>query len=134
MTGIDIALTVLLIVAVLVIVMILIHKAQPTSTLSKAEDKAWTDIQRGAGVTEAFFINEADALAAGYKKVVPTVQAELQSLLTAAEKRLTSLEAEAEKDAQAEKLKQEAADSRSLKLALIQTHIAALQAHVAAQQ
>lgn len=78
------------------------------------------------------FITDAEALAAGFKRIEPALQTELQSILTAAEKRLMDMSSEDAKIAQAQADTADANSAKALKLQLVREHVETLQAHIAA--
>lgn len=151
-SGFGIALIVILVLAVLVLgIALLKPKSAVGQALKGAEFYGQDFAHVASGVeTEAVrwgkvFVTDAEALAAGFKRIEPELQTELQAMLTAAEKRLTDMSAEdraiataneehVQATAKAHDAIQAANDTKALKMKLLQTHVDTLQAHITAQQ
>lgn len=148
--GLETAILIALAIIVVILGLMLYAKLKPNSAVGKDVARVETDAQAftkefGSSVQRygRLFIDDAEALAAGFKRIEPALQTELQSLLTAAEKRLTDLSSEdsdiatAQEDwaratATIENKIKAANDAKALKLQLVKAHIDTLQAHVAA--
>lgn len=135
LSGLSIACIVVLVVIVLVLALALIAKLKPNSAVGK--DVSWAEAKVAPLAAEAhtwgkLFVTDAEALAAGFKRIEPVLQTELQSVLTAAEKRLMDTSSEDAKIAQAQTDTADANAAKALKLQLVKTHVETLQAHIAA--
>lgn len=138
MSGFEITICVLLAITVVLIGLFLLHKAMPTSGLSKFEDRiedvattGWATLRPEVQSTWHTFSDDAAALAAGFKRIEPALQTELQELLTAAEKRLTDTSSEDSDIAAANEKVKQANEAKQLKTMLIAGHIEKMTAHLA---
>lgn len=134
-SGVAIAYIIVMAIIVVILGLVLWAKFNPTSAVGK--DVAWAEAHVAPLAADAhtwgkLFVSDAEALAAGFKRIEPELQTELQSLLTAAEKRLMDTTSEDAKIAQAQADTADANSVKALKLQLVKEHVAALQAHIAA--
>lgn len=136
LSGFQIAVLIILAFAV---ILLAIHLLHPKSAVARVEDKAFNYIERDAGdalrqwrsdFTKAggFFANEEAAIAAGWQKIVPTFEGELQKLLTSAESHIIDTSSEDQDIADAHDTISKANDKRAAKFALGRAHLARVQA------
>lgn len=137
-TGLEISIMIALAIMVVLLALILLHGMMPTSKLSLAEDKAgaalaadWKHGEAVFATLEPRIITEAEALAAGYHKIEPTLRTELQAFLTGVEKKLLDTASEDADIAEAAVKTEAAKAAKALKVELVQQHITTLQAAIA---
>lgn len=134
-SGLAVSAIIVLAIIVVILGLVLIAKLKPNSAVGK--DVSWAEAKVAPLAAEAhtwgkLFVTDAEALAAGFKRIEPVLQTELQSVLTAAEKRLMDTSSEDAKIAQAQTDTADANAAKALKLQLVKTHVETLQAHIAA--
>ena len=134
-SGLTVSALIVMAIIIVILGLVLIAKLKPNSAVGK--DVSWAETKVAPLASEAhtwgkLFVTDTEALAAGFKRIEPVLQTELQSVLTAAEKRLMDTSSEDAKIAQAQTDTADANAAKALKLQLVKTHVEMLQAHIAA--
>lgn len=131
--------TAILLIAVIAVILLAIHIFAPKSGVARLEDKLFKYVDgelaempgmaiKEWGKATRFFDTEADAVAAGWQKIVPTFENELQKLLDTAESHIIDTSGEDQDIADANDAIRNAHNKRSAKFALGRAHLARVQA------
>lgn len=124
--------TAMLLILAIAVFLLAVHLFAAKSKLGRMGDKAFNYIEPLARAdwakAQGFFATEADAIAAGWQKVVPTFESELLSLLTKVETSVLDTSGEDQDIADAQDAIKTANDRKAAKFSMGRAHLARVQA------